>query len=103
MTSSQGFQVYSEALKIFGAFKKQMHMPSRAKYILRILFGTFQVTPHIGPYVCNLILGSTFPNVRCLILINSRIFFYVERLWNNIGTSILTPMISSRTFDITPM
>ena len=27
-----------------GAFQKQMHMPSRAKYILHILFGTFQET-----------------------------------------------------------
>ena len=27
-----------------GAFQKQMHMPSRAKYFLHILFGAFQVT-----------------------------------------------------------
>ena len=44
MTSTQGFQVYSEALKIFWTFKKQMHMPSRAKYILHILLGAFHVT-----------------------------------------------------------
>ena len=29
----------------FWAFQKQMHMPSRAKYILRILFGAFEM-PH---------------------------------------------------------
>ena len=31
----------------FGAFRKKMHMQSRATYIFHILFGAFQVTPRI--------------------------------------------------------
>ena len=33
----------------FGAFQKQM--PSRAKYLLHILFGAFQVTPRIYMFI----------------------------------------------------
>ena len=38
-----------EKLKLFdfGPFQKKMHMPSRGKYILHILFGAFHVTPRI--------------------------------------------------------
>ena len=32
----------------FGAFQKQMYMPSRAKYLLRKLFGAFQETSRIN-------------------------------------------------------
>ena len=32
----------------FEVFQKKMHMPSRGKYILHILFGAFQVTPRIS-------------------------------------------------------
>ena len=34
----------------FGAFQKEMYMPSRAKYLLHILFGAFQVTPRINDF-----------------------------------------------------
>ena len=33
----------------FGAFQEKIHMPSRAKYILHILFGAFQETLRILP------------------------------------------------------
>ena len=35
----------------FGAFQKQMHMPSRAKYLLHILFGAFQETSRTQFYL----------------------------------------------------
>ena len=37
----------------FGAFQKQMHMPSRAKYLLHILFGAFQETSRMVTLVKN--------------------------------------------------
>ena len=39
-----------EKLKLFdfGAFQEKLHMPSRAKYLLRKLFGAFQETSRIN-------------------------------------------------------
>ena len=36
----------------FGAFQNFLHMPSRAKYILHILLGPFQVTPRNMIHTC---------------------------------------------------
>ena len=64
-----------EKLKLFdfGVFQKFIQMPSRAKYLLHILFGAFQVPSRIG-------VGVLYLQVKFSNCTNFRLWDHIDKL-----------------------